>query len=184
VREISDKALIEKCRQGSDSAWETLVSRYERLVYTIPLRYGLTQSEADDVFQSVWLTLIRHLPTLKQPERVSAWLVTTAKHACWDKRRGAEFSRSYSTDPIEMPERDEPAALLPEAVVAQFEQHQSLREAMNKLGKRCRRLLQALYYDPSDPSYAEIGARLEMPAGAIGPNRARCLKKLRELWQS
>lgn len=71
--------LIAACQAGDDAAWDALVVRYERLVYTIPLRYGLTAAEADDVFQTVWLKLLQHLPTLRQPDRVAAWLVTTAR---------------------------------------------------------------------------------------------------------
>ena len=61
VDERSDTDLVAACRQGEAAAWDALVLRYERLVYTIPLRYGLPRSEAEDVFQSVWLTLLNHV---------------------------------------------------------------------------------------------------------------------------
>ena len=67
---LSDKRLIEACSQQDEAAWDVLVARYERLVYTIPRRYGLRQEEVDDVFQSVWLLLLQNLHTLQQPERV------------------------------------------------------------------------------------------------------------------
>ncbi len=181
--EETDEALIAKCRQGSEEAWITLVARYERLVYTIPLRYGLPPSEADDVYQTVWLALLRHLPTLKQPKRVSAWLVTTAKRESWNRRRGADFEWSRSTNPHEMPAIDawiEEA--LPEAIISRYDTQTRMEKALGKIGEKCRRLLKALYYDPTSPSYQTIAARLDMPVGAIGPNRARCLNKLKEFW--
>jgi RNA polymerase sigma factor (sigma-70 family) len=179
----TDADLIAACREGDEHAWDALVARYERLVYTVPIRYGLSQAEADDVFQAVWTTLLRHLSSLKNPERVAAWLVTTAKRETWDRRRGAEHKRTIAVDPETMPEPDPfwVEALTPEEIVMRYEQHQGLRQALQQLQERCRRLLNYLYNDASQPTYAEIAVRLKMSVGSIGPTRARCLEKLREL---
>jgi RNA polymerase sigma factor (sigma-70 family) len=182
---LSDADLLDACREGQAEAWDALVARYERLVYTIPFRYGLTKSEADDVFQSVWTTLLAHLPTLKQPDRIAAWLVTTARRECWDRRRGAGFERIRSVDPAEMPETDpwfQGASA--EDIVARHERHRRLHEALRQLQERCRRLLHYLYNDPHKLPYSEIAVRLNMAVGSIGPTRARCLEKLRELLES
>jgi RNA polymerase sigma factor (sigma-70 family) len=176
-RSSSDGELIAACRQDEAEAWDELVARYERLVYTIPLRYGLPWSEADDVFQTVWMTLLEKLPTLREPERVSSWLVTTARRATWDRRRGAEHQRTESFDPAELPE--EPGEATPEELVAEFQQAQRMQEAVAQLDERCRRLLYFLYQDRTTPSYAEIAEQLGLTTGSIGPIRARCLEKLR-----
>ena len=73
---------------------------------------------------------------------------------------------------------DEPP---PDEVVATYERHEALREAMDRLDERCRRLLNLLYFDPDIPSYADVAETLSMPIGSIGPLRARCLKKLRKI---
>lgn len=183
--ELSDGELIAACRQGDSKGWDALVARYERLVYTIPIRYGLTPAEADDVFQSVWTKLLRHLPYLKQPERISAWLVTTARRECWDQRRGAEHERTRAMPSDDLPEPDATwdESLTPEEILAHYEEHQALQKALRQLDERCRPLLNYLYRDPTEPSYEEIARRLNMAVGSIGPTRARCLKKLRELLQ-
>ena len=62
-KQLSDADLILECQKGEEEAWDALVARYERLVYTIPFRYGLTPTEVSDVFQSVWLSLLRNLRT-------------------------------------------------------------------------------------------------------------------------
>ncbi|HSM57326.1 MAG TPA: sigma-70 family RNA polymerase sigma factor [Candidatus Sulfomarinibacteraceae bacterium] len=181
--QLSDGELVAACRRGDSRGWDALVARYERLVYTIPIRYGLSQSEADDVFQSVWTALLRHLPSLRQPERLSAWLVTTARRECWDRRRGAEHERTRSVAPEEMPEPEATwvETLSPEEIVTRYEQHQALQQALKQLGHRCERLLHYLYKDTSQLSYEEIARRLNMAVGSIGPTRARCLQKLRDL---
>ena len=44
--ERSDAELVQKCRSGDETAWNELVDRYQRLIYTIPRRAGLSESQA------------------------------------------------------------------------------------------------------------------------------------------
>ncbi len=181
--ECTDEALITACREGSETAWKVLVGRYERLVYTVPLRYGFGMAEADDVFQAVWLVLLKHLDNLEQPERLSAWLVTTAKRECWQRRRGADYDRTMTIAPEAMPEIDWASENATEEIAGRFEQRQKIDQLLQQLDDRCRKLFHYLYFDPLNPSYEEIGRYLDMPVGAIGPTRTRCLKKLRRLME-
>ncbi len=180
-KQLSDADLISACADGKEDAWDALVGRYERLVYTIPYRYGLTPTEVSDVFQSVWLALLRNLSTLRQPDRIAAWLVTTTRRECWERRRGANYKKVITTDldsQIIKARSDEPS---PDELVSTYERHEALRHAMEHVDPRCRRLIQLLYFDPSIPSYADVAEMLSMPIGSIGPMRARCLKKLRKI---
>jgi DNA-directed RNA polymerase specialized sigma24 family protein len=54
----------------------------------------------------------------------------------------------------------------------------ALRLAFADLPERCRRLLGMLFADPP-PAYTQVSAAMEMPVGAIGPTRQRCLDRLR-----
>ena len=182
--QFSDKRLIEACRSGDQEAWEALITRYERLVYTVPSRYGLTQAEISDVFQSVWLALLRNLETIRQPDRVSAWLVTTARRECWERRRGVDYERTVSTDTEQLISDRSAEDPTPEEVVADFENHQNLREAVDQLDERCQKLLWHLYYDSEQPSYKDVADILEIPIGSIGPLRVRCLRKLRTVYDN
>lgn len=180
-KQLSDTDLISACKQGEEEAWDALVARYERLVYTIPFRYGLTPTEVSDVFQSVWLALLKNLQSLNQPERIAAWLVTTTRRECWEHRRGPNYKKMITSDLDTQPNRaisEEPS---PDELVSTYERHEKLRMAMEHLDPRCRRLLQSLYFDPDIPSYADVAAMFNMPIGSIGPLRARCLKKLRKI---
>ena len=178
-RNYSDAQLVRACRQREPQAWDELIARYERLVYTVPLRYGLSASEAEDVFQTTWVALLEKLSTLTEPERVSAWLVTTARRATWDRRRGAEHERTESYNPSELPEGL--SQTTPEEIVAEFQQQQRAQKALAELDERCRRLLYFLYQDRTNPTYAEIAEHMGVTSGSIGPTRARCLEKLRNL---
>ena len=179
--EMTDKQLVVACRSGDEMAWEAIVSKYERLVYTIPARYGLTPTEIDDVFQSVWLSLLKNLGRIREPERISAWLVTTARRECWERRRGADYERMVTTSFDSVLIDKEGNELAPDEVVELYREQQTIRLALDQLDERCRRLLWMLYYDATIPSYSDVAEKLNMPIGSIGPLRARCLKKLRTI---
>src|SRR5690348_1021902 len=65
--EASDEALVGACRRGSAMAWETLVTRYQRLIYAIPRRAGLDEDQAAEVLQRVFTILIEKLNDIDQP---------------------------------------------------------------------------------------------------------------------
>ena len=78
-----DPALVAACLAGDGRAWEAVVDRYGRLVYSIPRRAGLSEADADDVFQAVFVALLRALPGLRDQARLSSWLITTARRESW-----------------------------------------------------------------------------------------------------
>jgi DNA-directed RNA polymerase specialized sigma24 family protein len=61
------------------------------------------------------------------------------------------------------------------------EQVAALHDGLARLGAPCRDLLAARYFDPAEPSYAEIAQRMGRALGGIGPLRARCRERLRDL---
>lgn len=172
-----DAALVARCRSGDTRAWSLLVQRYQRLVHAIVRRGGLDDEAAADVFQTVFARLVEHLPRLQQPDRLQAWIVTTAKRELWLAR-----SRGRRTVPLaeeahaEVPD-DTPGA---EAALSDLQQLHRLRQALDRLDDRCRRLLRLLFTDDDRrPDYDEVSRTMAMPVGSIGPTRARCLGKLR-----
>lgn len=179
--QYSDEDLVQACRAGEKQAWDALVGRYERLVYTIPIRYGLVRGEAEEVFQNTWLALVRHIDRLEQPDRLAAWLVTTARRECWERRRGAEFLTSATAQSEDLLSNLVSGERPPDEVVERFRRHNLVRDAVAQLDERCQKLLELLYYDADSPSYGDISDHLGMPIGSIGPIRARCLKKLSKL---
>jgi len=165
--------LVVRARQGDKAAWDTIVERYAPLVWSVCRRHRLTGVDAEDVGASVWLRLVESLDGLREPAALPGWLATTARRECLQflttkKRQVPVEDLDLGIDPG--PESDD--WLLAE------ERRDALREAFAGLQERCRRLLAMLFGEPPTP-YAEISATLEMAIGAIGPNRKRCLDRLR-----
>ncbi len=167
--------LLLACRAGDQRAWSRLVERFAGLVYAIARAHRLPDDLCDDVAQTVFATLAAHIDTIREDERLPAWISTTARRECWrcvarGRRHGSE---SLSSDPPAPPD---------DRAVEAIEQHQRLRDALASLGPRCRDLLSMLYFRAPEPAYTEISASLNIPVGSIGPTRKRCLAKLQELF--
>lgn len=178
---LSDERLLEACRRGDESAWESLVERYQRLIYAIPRRAGLDKDQSADVFQEVFTTLFEKLDAIEQPERLQAWLVTTARRKTWRLisrenrlQNPARDDEESETELDKLPDE----ALLPDEVLIGLEEQHKVRTALAALDERCRKLLTMLFYEAETPPYAEIAAAIGTTEGSIGPTRARCLKKL------
>jgi len=179
--EQSDRELLLACRRGDQAAWESLVRRYQRLIYTIPRRAGLNDDLAADVFQEVFATLFEKLEEIESPERLKAWLVTTARRKTWRsinrENRMQTVGDDDETGEAELSKLAD-AALLPDEALIQLEEQHTVRLAVGQLDERCGKLLTLLFYEDEPLPYSEIAARIGTPEGSIGPTRARCLQKL------
>jgi RNA polymerase sigma factor (sigma-70 family) len=170
-------ALVSGARAGDSAAGDAIVERYAPLVWGICRRHGLARADADDVGQSVWLRLVDQLAALRDPAALPGWIATTTRHECIRVLRTAHrHERLSATAEVELAV-DERVPAVDHDLLAE-ERNAALRCAFAQLPDRCRELLSMLMDDPPVP-YAEISARLRMPVGAIGPNRARCLDRLR-----
>ncbi|HEY2962028.1 MAG TPA: sigma-70 family RNA polymerase sigma factor [Pyrinomonadaceae bacterium] len=181
----TDKELLIACRRGDESSWEALVDRYQRLIYTIPRRAGLNGDQAGEVFQDVFLTLFEKMHEINEPDRLHAWLVTTARRKTWrllTKERSLHPEQSDEAnagqDVLAIVADEAP---LPDETLIRLEEQHRIRTALSLLDERCQKLLTMLYYRPEPAPYSEIAAAFGTPEGSIGPTRARCLKKLLQL---
>ena len=172
--ESSVAELVERAKEGDQFAWDQIVERYATLVWSVCRRHGLTGADADDVGASVWLRLVERLGTIREPAALPGWLRTTTQRECLHLLR-AKSRQIPVADEDRMVNGADPAS--DEWLLTQ-ELHIALRQAFAQLPDRCQELLSMLFDDPSK-SYAEIGAKLGMTTGGIGPNRMRCLEKLR-----
>ena len=176
-----DAALVAACRKGDAAAWEALIRRHRRLIHSIPVALRFSPDEQDEVFQRTALLLFENLDSIRDPAKLAGWLAVTARRECWALRRSARKSRGFEEGEEEsLPARPQD---LPREVEIVFCEH-AAQVALGRLGEPCRSLLTALYVEDPTPSYAEISARLGRPVGSLGPTRARCLAKLRKLYDA
>jgi RNA polymerase sigma factor (sigma-70 family) len=177
---LPDPGLVEACLEGNGQAWEALLVRYQRLIYSIPLRYGLPEHDANDVFQNVSLLLWENLGQIRDPARLGAWLVITTRRECWRMFRQRK-QNGMIPDVNVLDENISSAGLHSEDEFLALEQESQIRAAIGSLESPCRELLTQLFYVEPRPAYSEIAQSLALPEGSIGPTRARCLSKLMKI---
>ncbi len=178
IADLDATRLMRRAANGDPQAWEGLIDRYGRLIWSITRDFKLVESDAADVFQTTWMRLIEHIERIQHPDRVGSWLAATARNECL--RSLAAHKRvvlAHEDDPFDGPAPHEPE--IDEALLA-AERAAVVREAMTHLPQRWQRLMEMLMADPP-ASYAEISDELGLPVGSIGPTRGRCLARLRVL---
>ena len=175
----SDGDLFRAAQQGDAAAWEALVERLGPRVLAVARAFRLSWADAQDVYQITWHRLVTHMDSIRDPERVSAWLAATARNESLRvlKRNGRQVPTADDDDEFE---GADPLAPPVDARLIASERQKAVWDAVAQLPGHCQRLIRLLMTDPR-PSYQEISAALDMPLGSIGPTQRRCLDKLRSL---
>lgn len=182
VADLDVTWLVRQASAGDTKAWEQLIERYGRLIWSITRDFKLRESDAADVFQTTWMRLIEHVDRIKHPDRLGSWLAATARNECL--RCIASHKRLVLTreDDAMMDGPADLGAEIDEALLA-GERAETVREAMGHLPQRWQQLLGMLMADPPIP-YTQISSELGLPIGSIGPTRGRCLARLRVLLEA
>ncbi len=178
----TDAEFIAACRNGEGDAWLLLVRRYEPLVFSVPLRYGLSRTEAEDVVQMTFEILLHSMNGLRPDSNLSAWLCTVARRHTWRLiKRNAHEVRPELSDDVDWTQLAEVLGAHDSRVFEHWELADLLNRGLDQLGGRCREMLIALYFEVDKPSYVDLATRWGVPIGTIGPTRARCLERLRQI---
>jgi RNA polymerase sigma factor (sigma-70 family) len=169
-------ALVVRASEGDPGAWNQIVERYGPLVWSICARFQLNSQDSEDVGQNVWLLLVEQLGKLREPAALPGWLATTTHRECLRVVTAARRSGQRGTRLDDALQFVDDTVIDEEILMA--ERNAGLRAAFAELPPRCQQMLAMLISDPPH-SYAEISAALHIPVGSIGPQRARCLERLR-----
>ncbi len=174
-----DTRLVKECLAGNEEAWSALIDKYKNLIYSIPLKYGLSSDDAAEIFQAVCLSLLSELPKLRDAKALPAWLIRVTSNRCFhSKREMDKFVAKDEKDPEVAREAD--STQLPEIRVQEVELEQKLRDALEGISPRCRKLILMLFFETPARPYQEVAESLGLAKGSIGFIRGRCLEQLRK----
>ncbi len=183
-KERTDAELFIECKNGSKKAWEALIRRFQRLIYTIPRRAGLGEDQAADVFQVVFSRAFENLHLISQPERIQAWLVTTAKRETLAMLRQSQRTVSISANDDDVDSKPfdiEDESPLPDETLEQLQLQRQLRAAVEQLDPKSQDFVKLVFLQDEPLPYSEVAQRLGISEGSIGPTRTRCMEKLRAI---
>jgi RNA polymerase sigma factor (sigma-70 family) len=171
---------VQAAAAGDQDAWNWLVDRFSRLVWSVIRANGLSQPDAADAFQLTWLRLLDRVGTIQEPSRLGGWLATTARNEC----RGI-WRKSGRATPTDDEVLERVAGTAPAADVSSLTSARDavLWQAFGRLTVRCQQVLRVLVAEAEDgpPQYAGAALALQMPVGSLGPTRRRCLDQLRQM---
>jgi RNA polymerase sigma factor (sigma-70 family) len=165
--------IVAAAVKGNELAWQELVTRFDGRLRAAARAFRLSPADVDDVVQTTWLAALQALSSLREPRAVGAWLTTMVRR---------ESLRSLQRRTHEVPEEacapvEEPDPVDATELLIAAERRAALRRAIATLPDRHRVLMERLSVE-DDPDYRVIATALNMPAGSIGPIRARSLDRL------
>jgi RNA polymerase sigma-70 factor (ECF subfamily) len=173
---VNERALVDQCRSGDESAFQELVDRYKGLVFALIARTVQDRSRAEDLAQEVFLRVHRGLPYFRGEARLSTWIYRIVANVCvQDQGRQAPVSLDD--------ERTAPS--IPSASDRQFgdfELRDRLEKAIARLPANYRLLIAAHYLE--GVRYEDLAAALELPLGTVKTQLYRAKHQLRRMLEN
>ena len=178
---VDNRTLLVRAMQDDPCAVEQLILRHATVVWAAVRAFRLCDADAKDVVQNTWLRMIEHLGAIREPERLSAWLVTTARRECLKvirhNRRETFDAESILTG------RPDECSPTPERHTIGRSMNRLLWQHIADTPGSGRDIVVELSRSDA-PGYAEYAQTRRVPIGSIGPMRMRYLRKLRQRLES
>ena len=176
--ELDERALIERCRTGDDTAFGELVDRYKNLVYGLVYRLVSDRSLVDDLAQEVFLKVHRGLPYFRGDARLSTWIYRIVQNVCFQARTRRTADVPLDSGGDDRPRRPiEPGGA--DTAFADIELRDRLEKAIAQLPEQYRLLIAAHYL--RGVQYEALADALNMPLGTVKTHLYRAKRRLREL---
>lgn len=183
-----DLVLVEKARQGDQSAYAELMDRYRESVYYMLLKMVKNADDADDLTIEAFGKAFNRLEQYSPSFAFSTWLFKIASNNCIDfirKKRVYVMSMDsgYTNDDGEGMRIDvESGTLDPEEEIIKAQKVKMMRGVVSKLKPRYRELVEKRYFE--ELSYEEIAEQMDLPLGTVKAQLFRAREFLANLMKN
>ncbi len=158
--------LIERCLNGDQAAWDTIVRLYRRKVFNIAYKFVGRHDEAEDLTQDVFLKVFRSLRTFDRRANFSTWLISVSRNLCIDHYRRVRREREAINRDVDVVTLARPAASdSAQDMLERRDRVAMLRVALDELAPSLRTAI--VLRDIQELSYHEIADRLGVPEGTV-----------------
>jgi RNA polymerase sigma-70 factor (ECF subfamily) len=172
-RRYRDAEVFSRCRRGDESAWPELVRNFAPYVHAIAVgAYRLSEPDAEDVFQEVFLRTWQNLGRLKSDEAIRPWIAQLTRRLCVDRLRSA--ARELSRDDL-----DRSPSLAARDAAAQIDEALIVREAISRLPAIQQEIIERVFV--RGESHATIASALGIAEGTVASRICRARERLRSL---
>ncbi len=156
-QDADDLALVARCRAGETAAFEALVGRYQRVLFTVALRMLGNDDAASDAAQNAFVKAYRKLETFDPTRRFFSWIYRILVNECLNARR--------DRPPHEPLAPDLAAVGTPADVFETAERRRGVQAAILALPMEYREVIVLRHF--TELSYEEIAETLHVPAKTV-----------------
>ena len=163
-----DAQLVQQCLQGDGSAWEELVRRHTRRIFSICYRLTGNSTEAEDLSQEVFLRVYRTLASYRSAYGgFATWMTSVTRNLLIDHYRRTKRDRITDSldDKMAIVENKESAGRRPDQQALLGELSGQVQAALTRLSPELREAV--ILRDLQQLEYAEIRQVLEVPEGTV-----------------
>lgn len=187
----TDEELLVHYRQTEERrAFEELVQRYERELYSYLRRYLGDEGMAEDAFQATFLQVHLKSDHFEPDRKFRPWLYTIATHQAIDAQRRTRRHKLVSLDRRGANDNEQNAGALadllqsredgPQAELESNERGRWVRKAVEGLPEQLRSAVNLIYYQGL--KYREAAEILNVPVGTVKSRLHTAVMKLNEAW--
>lgn len=179
MRSTPEHELVERCRQGDETAFRELVDQYKGLVFALIARSIPNRARAEELAQDVFLKVHKGLPYFRGESRLSTWIYRIVINTLSQERPELATASLDETDeddrPALQPGADDPA-------FGDLVLKDRLQKAIEQLPVRYQVLINGHYL--KGMQYDELAAALDMPMGTVKTHLHRAKRQLRRLLET
>jgi len=174
----SEHLLVERCRQGDETAFRELVDQYKGLVFGLIARSIPNRARAEELAQDVFLKVHKGLPYFRGDAKLSTWIFRIVVNAL-SQERPELASVSLDDDDEDRPRR-EPVA--DDRAFGDLVMKDRLQKAIERLPVPYQVLINGHYM--KGMRYEDLAEALDMPMGTVKTHLHRAKRHLRRLLET
>lgn len=167
---LTDADLLQAYRRGDSRAFEQLLWRYEKSLFTFIARMVGNREDAEDVFQDTLSNVINNIESYNERGKFGSWLFGIAHHLCVDRIRKKERWKFIFTHGknVEEPLADQDfvdPTPLPDTLLEEKELNEMIVQALQHLSPEQREVF--LLRQHSDLTFREIAEMVNRPLNTV-----------------
>jgi RNA polymerase sigma-70 factor (ECF subfamily) len=179
----TDGKLVEAVKEGDDIAFQTLMRRYEDMVFNFVRQYSGNSEDAEDITQDSFFKAWKYIKRFKKGRSFKPWLYTIARNTALDhikKKRAFSFSELDNTDnDTNFTDTLSDSEPLPDEIFRRAQSAEAIANILETLHPDHRTTLIMHYRE--EMTFDEIAEIMNKPMNTVKSWHHRALSKLREL---